>query len=80
MTSGPIADRQQALQTLLSVGRYFKQHEPQSPIPYMLERVVSWADLAWPDLIARVVQNPSEMEHIFNLTGIHTQEEVVSEI
>ena len=69
-----INNRQQALQQLLLVSEYFKQHEPQSPLPGMIERVVNWAKLPWSDLMEKVLSDTSSLEHVFRLTGVNKEE------
>ncbi len=40
---GPINSRDQALKQLTEVANYLRRAEPQSPIPYLLDRAVIWA-------------------------------------
>ena len=69
-----INNRHQALQQLLLVSEYFKHHEPQSPLPNMIKRVVDWAKLPWPDLMEKLLDNSSGLEQVYQLTGVDKAE------
>ncbi|HEX3869097.1 MAG TPA: type VI secretion system protein TssA [Pirellulales bacterium] len=42
-SKGPITSREDALRRLSEVAAYLRRAEPQSPIPYLLDRAVVWA-------------------------------------
>jgi len=62
--------RESALKELANIATYFTKAEPQSPLPYMINRVVDWAQLPLPDLLAKMIQNQSELNEVYSLTGI----------
>ncbi len=63
-------NREEALAVLLNIGTYFRQHEPHSPVPFLLERAVRWGRLPLPDLLKELVGNDEERNKVFHLTGI----------
>lgn len=64
---GEIRDREEALELLLRVARYFSTNEPQSPISASLEDVVRRARLPFSELMAELVPDATalRMAHIF---------------
>ena len=65
-----IKGRSEALNHLLEISEFFKKTEPHSPLPYLLERAVKWANLPFPELLKELVDNENERKKLFNLTGI----------
>ena len=62
-------DRNSALAEILKVADYFAQTEPQSIVPYMLRRVVDWAKLPAPELLAKIINNSAELNQVYALIG-----------
>ncbi len=62
--------RNSALQTLLDISDFFAVNEPHSPISYLLQRTVNWANLSLAELLPLLVKDESSRKEIFNLTGI----------
>ncbi|MCU0959998.1 MAG: type VI secretion system protein TssA [Pirellulaceae bacterium] len=62
-TSGPaaapsaITRREEAFAALRRVAQYFRDHEPQSPLAWQLERVVRLGQLDFPELLVEVVRD-----------------------
>jgi type VI secretion system protein ImpA len=67
---GPIASRQQALQSLGQVAAFFRQTEPHSPISYLVQRAVRWGNMPLEDLLKEVVKSSDALEHIWETLGI----------
>jgi type VI secretion system protein ImpA len=67
---GPIASRQQALQSLGQVAAFFRQTEPHSPISYLVQRAVRWGNMPLEDLLKEVVKSPDALDHIWETLGI----------
>ena len=61
--------REAALAEIMKLADYFAETEPQSIIPYMLRRVVDWAKLPTPDLLAKIINNSAELSQVYALTG-----------
>jgi type VI secretion system protein ImpA len=68
-TVATVRDRDSALAEILKVADYFTQTEPQSIVPYMLRRVVDWAKLPAPELLAKIINNSAELNQVYALTG-----------
>jgi type VI secretion system protein ImpA len=67
---GPIASRQQALQSLGQVAAFFRQTEPHSPISYLVQRAVRWGNMPLEDLLKEVVKSPEALDRIWETLGI----------
>jgi type VI secretion system protein ImpA len=67
---GPIASRQQALQSLAQVAAFFRQTEPHSPISYLVQRAVRWGNMPLEDLLKEVVKHSDALERIWDTLGI----------
>lgn len=67
--------RATALNELKKIAGFFRQREPHSPVPYMLERIIAWADLPLPDLLAKMIGNSAELQQVYSLTGIEDTSE-----
>lgn len=65
-------DRHQAISSLQHISQFFKQSEPHSPIPYLLDRAVRWSNLTLPELIEEMVSDGNSRSEISKLTGIQT--------
>lgn len=65
--------RDHILQSIIDAADFFRQTEPHSPIPYLLEKSVRWGKMNFPDLLQEIIQDEKTRGIIFNLTGIHTQ-------
>ena len=73
--SGQVTDRESAMRTLLSVADYFRRTEPQSPLPYLLERAVRWGRMSLGDLLGEVILDERVRGDVFQLTGIEVNKE-----
>jgi len=65
-----LANRTLALQTLLQIAKFFRQTEPHSPIPYLLERTVKWGKMSLHDLLNELIADEKAREQVCDLTGI----------
>jgi len=59
--------------TLLEVAKFFRQTEPHSPLPYLLERVVRWGKMPLPLLLRELIQDDQSWSNLCNLTGIEVE-------
>jgi len=64
-------NREEALHHLLIIADYFRNTEPQSLLPYILERANRWGKLSLPALLEEIVSNESARQEVFNLTGLN---------
>ena len=49
---------------------FFQQHEPHSPIPYLLARAIKWSELGFKELMEEVIQDDHIRHHVYHFTGI----------
>lgn len=66
---GPIGSRDDALRRLTEVAVFFRQTEPHSPIPYLIERAVAWGGLTLEQLLQELVKDSGTRDQIGDLLG-----------
>lgn len=69
-----ILSRDNAFQILLNVASFFKKTEPQSPLPYILERTVRWGGLTLPELMSELIEDENARSRFFYLTGVEQKD------
>ncbi len=67
---GPIQTRAQALQQLREVSSFFRRTEPHSPVAYLADKAVAWAEMPLHEWLRRVVKDQGSMSHLQELLGI----------
>jgi type VI secretion system protein ImpA len=67
---GPVQSRAQALQQLREVASYFRRTEPHSPVAYLADKAVSWAEMPLHEWLRHVVKDQGSMSHLQELLGI----------
>lgn len=65
-----LASREDAFQTLRRVAGYFRQHEPQSVVPFLLDRAIEWGQMSLPKLMQQLIHDESLRHQVFDLVGI----------
>ncbi|MDA9556444.1 type VI secretion system ImpA family N-terminal domain-containing protein [Vibrio sp.] len=69
--AGDIVHRDQAFQELRKIAEYFKETEPHSPVPFLLERAIRWGYLSLPELLQEMIGAESQaIDHINLLSGM----------
>ncbi|MCH4092632.1 type VI secretion system protein TssA [Acetobacter sp.] len=68
----PEPTREEMLQQLIVVAKYFEKHEPQSPLAETLYEAVRRARLSWNDLLVELVDDPTARAAILSRLGITT--------
>lgn len=68
--SQPRPTRESMLRTLSEVADFFRKHEPQSPLAYTLDEAVRRGRMAWPELLAEIVQDEQVRAMIQSHLGI----------
>ena len=63
-----------ALKALNDIAIFFKRSEPHSPVAYLLERAVAWADMPLEEWLKEVVQDDSVLLGIRDRIGLPRQE------
>ncbi len=69
-----ISSRSDALQTLIQVAGFFRETEPHSPIPYLLDRAVRWGHLPFPELLKEMIADESARKNAYEMSGILKEE------
>ena len=69
-SKGPIASREDALNRLQEVARYFRAHEPHSPLAPAVERIVSWGRMNVAELMMELVPDSTARAVLTQLTGV----------
>ena len=72
-----IKDRDEAMDRLLKIAAYFREHEPQSIIPYALEQVVRWSKLSLPELLTELIPEDAPRKNLYKQVGIRPPETTV---
>lgn len=68
--TGELRNREEALEVLARVARYFSANEPQSPISESLQDVVRRARLPFSELMAEIIPDASALRMAFIFAGI----------
>ncbi|MBL8695627.1 MAG: type VI secretion system protein TssA [Planctomycetes bacterium] len=71
---GPVQGRAEAVQRLREIAAYFRATEPHSPISYLLERAIRWADMPFEILMRDIMDNQDALSTIDRLLGIKPPE------
>lgn len=63
-----LENRKQAIEQLLTIAQYFRCNEPTSPVPYLLERAASWANMETAQWLAEMlVDNDSTLREMMRV-------------
>jgi type VI secretion system protein ImpA len=68
--SGPIRSRDDAIERLEEVARYFRETEPHSPVAYLVRRAVRWAGMPFEEVLAELVKDDKLVKQIGETLGI----------
>ncbi|HDM8054026.1 ImpA family type VI secretion system protein [Vibrio harveyi] len=73
-----VQNRDHAFHELRKLADYFKQTEPHSPVPFLLERAIRWGYLSLPELLQEMTGgNNQVLDHINQLTGMDNLEQTI---
>lgn len=62
--------RELAISQMLTIAEYFRQTEPSSPVPFLMERAARWATMTLPEWLEEMLKDNSSINEINNvLTG-----------
>lgn len=68
--SGPIKNRQDGFRQLKMISEFFRNTEPHSPIPYIIDRAIQWGNLSLMELMDELIPDESSREKYASLTGV----------
>lgn len=63
-------EREEVLRSILKAANFFRQCEPHSPLPYLLERAVRWGKTPLPALWRELIEDEQAWNRLRHLTGI----------
>lgn len=70
LQSGSLASKEAALRALNDIAAFFRRTEPHSPVSYMLERAVAWANMPLEQFLAEVIRDESTLSSIRERVGM----------
>ncbi|MGM0953446.1 MAG: type VI secretion system protein TssA [Pseudomonadota bacterium] len=77
--SGPLRSkpqsREEAFEMLNGVARYFKEREPHSPVPYLIERAVKWGRMPLEEWLKDVIKDHGVIDTIQDTLGTQSRSE-----
>jgi type VI secretion system protein ImpA len=71
---GKIQSREDAFERLRKIADYFREHEPQSIVPFALEQVANWGKMSLPELITELIAEEGPRKNFFKQIGIKVPE------
>ncbi|MBH2011056.1 MAG: type VI secretion system protein TssA, partial [Xanthomonadaceae bacterium] len=67
---GSLASKEAALRALNDIAGFFRRTEPHSPVAYLLDRAVAWADMPLEQWLAEVIRDESTLASIRERVGL----------
>ncbi|VVP83734.1 hypothetical protein PS914_02462 [Pseudomonas fluorescens] len=61
--------RDEAFTQLAGIARFFKQTEPQSPVPYLIERAIKWGNMPLEGWLNDVIKDSNVVDSIRDVLG-----------
>jgi type VI secretion system protein ImpA len=71
---GEIATREQALDQLRQVARFFRETEPHSPVAYLADKAAEWGNLPLHEWLRTVIKDNGSLSHVEELLGLSITE------
>lgn len=68
--TGPLKSRADAFRRLEEVAEFLRRTEPQSPVPYLIERAVAWGQMPFDQLLREMIKDTSTRGQVVELLGI----------
>ena len=65
-----VQHREDAFRDLEKIARFFRETEPNSVVPWLLERAVHWGRLPAPQLFAELIADESARSEVYKLIGL----------
>jgi type VI secretion system protein ImpA len=70
MPSGPVPSRAEALRRLREVAKYYRDHEPHSPVGPLVERAARWGEMPLSQWLTRVVKDEATLNQLRELLDL----------
>lgn len=74
LNASSLASKDAALRTLGEIAGFFRRTEPHSPVAYLLERAVAWANMPLEQWLEEVVRDQSTLSSIRERVGLSPNE------
>jgi type VI secretion system protein ImpA len=71
-------NREEAFQLLTGVAAFFKQTEPHSPVPYLVERAIKWGNMPLEAWLADVIKDTKIVDSVQDILGTKSLKAVVT--
>jgi type VI secretion system protein ImpA len=68
--AGPIASRDDAFRRLREAADFLRRTEPHSPVPYLVDRAVSWGEMPFRDVLRDVLKDEKAFKNILETLGM----------
>lgn len=65
--SNDMLSRDKAISQMLSIAHFFRQTEPSSPVPYLMERAVRWANMTLAEWLEEMLSDSNSLKEINNV-------------
>jgi type VI secretion system protein ImpA len=73
--AGPLTSREDAFRRLQEVAEFLRRTEPQSPVPYLIERAIAWGQMPFERLLQEMIKDSSVLGQVIELLGITRPEQ-----
>lgn len=70
LSDSSLATKEAALASLAQISAFFRRTEPHSPVAYLLERAVTWANMPLEEWLAEVVRDEGTLSSIRERVGM----------
>ena len=70
LNAGSLASKDAALRALNDIAAFFRRTEPHSPVAYLLERAVTWANMPLEQFLAELIRDESTLSSIRERVGL----------
>ena len=67
VTDGTDMTRERAIELMMTIAAFFRSTEPSSPVPYLIERAVRWADMSLAEWLEELVEDKATIKNINNI-------------
>lgn len=71
-SAGPAQNRAEAILMLEQAARYFRSHEPHSPVALLAERAARWAQMSFEEWMQHVIKDDSTLRQLQELLDIRS--------
>jgi type VI secretion system protein ImpA len=73
--AGPITSREEAFRRLAEAAAYLRRTEPQSPVPHLIDRAITWGRLPFDELLREMIKDEGTQGQVRDLLGIRAKED-----